>query len=123
MAALYTAQETAIGGRIGRVTSSDKHLDVILNTPKELGGPGGEGTNPEQLFAAGYSACFLSAMKFVAMQMKTALPTDAAVTAEIGIGPNGNGGFGLAAELRVRLPGMDRTAAQALIAKAHEVCP
>jgi osmotically inducible protein OsmC len=123
MQILYTAKATAIGGRDGRTTTSDSHFDVKLNTPKELGGPGGEGTNPEQLFAAGYSACFLSAMKFVAMHMKTALPTDAAVTAEIGIGPNGNGGFGLAAELRVTLPGMDRTAAQALIAKAHEVCP
>ena len=123
MQILYTAKATATGGRDGRTTTSDNRLDVILNTPKELGGPGGEGTNPEQLFAAGYSACFLSAMKFVAMHMKTALPADAAVTAEVGIGPNGNGGFALAADLRVALPGMDRTAAQALVAKAHEVCP
>ena len=123
MQILYTAKATATGGRDGRATTSDNHLDVKLNTPKELGGPGGEGTNPEQLFAAGYSACFLSAMKFVAMHMKTALPADAAVTAEVGIGPNGNGGFALAADLRVALPGMDRTAAQALVAKAHEVCP
>src|SRR5450755_983161 len=120
---LYTATATSTGGRDGRSVSSDEKLDVKLNTPKELGGPGGEGTNPEQLFAAGYSACFLSAMKFVATHMKTALPTDTAVTAEIGIGPNGNGGFGLAAELRVTLPGIDRMAAQTLIAKAHEVCP
>jgi lipoyl-dependent peroxiredoxin len=123
MQILYTAQATATGGRDGRAVSSDKHLDVKLNTPKELGGGGGEGTNPEQLFAAGYSACFLSALKFVAMQTKQALPADASVTAEIGIGPNGNGGFGLAAELRVSLPGLDAAAAQALVTKAHEVCP
>lgn len=123
MQILYTAKATASGGRDGRATSNDNRLDVILNTPKELGGSGGEGTNPEQLFAAGYSACFLSAMKFVSLHMKTALPPGAAVTAEVGIGPNGNGGFGLAAELRVALPGMDPAAAQALIAKSHEVCP
>lgn len=123
MQILYTANATATGGRDGRAVTSDNHLDVKLITPKELGGAGGQGTNPEQLFAAGYSACFLSAMKFVAMHTKTALPADAAVTAEIGIGPNGQGGFGLAAELRVALPGMEQAAAQALIAKAHEVCP
>lgn len=123
MQILYTAHATATGGRDGRAVTNDNHLDVKLNTPKELGGAGGEGTNPEQLFAAGYSACFLSAMKFVAAHMKVALPVDAAVTAEIGIGPNGQGGFGLAAELRVSLPGMEQAAAQALTAKAHEVCP
>jgi lipoyl-dependent peroxiredoxin len=123
MQILYTAQATATGGRDGRATSSDKHLDVKLNTPKELGGAGGEGTNPEQMFAAGYSACFLSAMKFVAMHTKVALPSDASVSAEIGIGPNDKGGFGLAAELKVSLPGMDAEAAQALVNKAHEVCP
>jgi len=123
MQVLYTAHATATGGRDGRAVTSDNHLDVKLNTPKELGGGGGEGTNPEQLFAAGYSACFLSAMKFVAPHMKVTLPADAAVTAEIGIGPNGEGGFGLAAELRISLPGMEQAAAQALAAKAHEVCP
>ncbi len=123
MQILYTAQATATGGRDGRATSSDKHLDVKLNTPKELGGAGGEGTNPEQMFAAGYSACFLSAMKFVAMHTKVSLPTDASVSAAIGIGPNDKGGFGLAAELTVSLPGMDAEAAQALVNKAHEVCP
>lgn len=123
MQILYTANATATGGRDGRAVTNDNHLDVKLNTPKELGGGGGDGTNPEQLFAAGYSACFLSAMKFVAMHTKVALPSEAAVTAEIGIGPNGQGGFGLAAELRVALPGMDTAAAQALVAKAHEVCP
>lgn len=123
MQILYKAQATATGGRDGRAVSSDKKLDARLSTPKELGGPGGEGTNPEQLFAAGYSACFLSAMKFVAMHAKIPLPADAAVTAEVGIGPNGNGGFGLAADLRVALPGMDRETAQTLVNKAHEVCP
>lgn len=123
MQILYKAQATATGGRDGRAVSSDKKLDARLSTPKELGGPGGEGTNPEQLFAAGYSACFLSAMKFVAMHAKIPLPADAAVTAEVGIGPNGNGGFGLAADLRVALPGMDRETAQTLVNKSHEVCP
>jgi lipoyl-dependent peroxiredoxin len=123
MQILYKAQATATGGRDGRAVSSDNNLDVRLNTPKELGGPGGAGSNPEQLFAAGYSACFLSALKFVAMHAKTSLPADAAVTAEIGIGPNSHGGFGLAADLRVALPGMDQAAAQALVNKAHEVCP
>ena len=123
MSILYTAQATANGGRDGRAISSDQHLDVKLSTPKELGGAGGEGTNPEQLFAAGYSACFLSAMKFVASQKKQSIPADVTVTAQIGIGPNDQGGFGLAAELRVALPGMDAAEAQALVAKAHEVCP
>lgn len=119
----YTALATATGGREGRAVTNDDRLDVKLSTPKELGGAGGEGTNPEQLFAAGYSACFLSAMKFVSMHMKTALPADAAVKAEVGIGPNGNGGFGLAVDLQVALPGMDAAVAQALVNKAHEVCP
>lgn len=123
MQILYTAHSTATGGRDGRAVSSDKHLDVKLSTPKELGGAGGEGTNPEQMFAAGYAACFLSAMKFVAAHTKLALPADTAVTAEVGIGPNDKGGFGLAAELRVALPGMESAAANALVAKAHEVCP
>ncbi len=119
----YKALATATGGREGRAVTNDKRLDVSLSTPKELGGAGGDGTNPEQLFAAGYSACFLSAMKFVAMHMKATLPADAAVTAEVGIGPNGKGGFGLAVDLRVALPGMESGAAEALVAKAHEVCP
>lgn len=123
MQILYKAQATATGGRDGRAVSSDNKLDAKLSMPKELGGPGGDGTNPEQLFAAGYSACFLSALKFVAMHAKVALPADAAVTTEVGIGPNGHGGFGLAADLRVALPGLDRAAAQALVDKAHEVCP
>ncbi len=123
MQILYTAKATATGGRDGRVVSSDEQLDLKVATPKELGGPGGDGTNPEQLFAAGYSACFLSAVKLVAKATKVALPAEAAVTAEVGIGPNGAGGFGLAAELKVSLPGVDREAAQAVVDRAHQVCP
>lgn len=123
MKVLYTAQATATGGREGRAHSNDERLDVKLSTPKELGGPGGDGTNPEQLFAAGYSACFLSALKLVASHAKTALPADASVTAQVGIGPNDKGGFGLTAELRVALPGVEQATAQALVNRAHEVCP
>jgi Ohr subfamily peroxiredoxin len=124
MQILYTAQATATGGRDGRGVSSDNKLDVALSTPKELGGAGGNGTNPEQLFAAGYSACFLSAMKFVAAQAKLAMPADTTVTADVGAGPNGQGGFGLAIALRVALPGIEQAAAaQSLVNKAHDVCP
>lgn len=123
MQILYTAHATATGGRDGRAISNDKHLDVPLNTPRELGGAGGPGTNPEQLFAAGYAACFLSALKFVAAHTKMQLPAEAAVNAEVGIGPNDRGGFGLAVSLEVVLPGMEASAAQALVDKAHEVCP
>jgi osmotically inducible protein OsmC len=123
MKILYTAQATATGGCDGRAVTNDGNLDVKLTMPKELGGSGGAGTNPEQLFAAGYSACFLSALKFAAGHAKVALPADAAVTAEVAIGPNASGGFGLAAKLRVALPGLDQETAQALLNKAHEVCP
>lgn len=123
MQILYTAHATATGGRDGRAASDDQRLDVPLNTPKELGGAGGAGTNPEQLFAAGYAACFLSALKFVAAHTKAQLPADTNVSAEVGIGPNDRGGFGLAVSLQVALPGMEAGAAQALVNKAHEVCP
>ena len=119
---LYTAHATATGGRDGRSISSDKVLDVKLSTPKELGGAGGDGTNPEQLFAAGYSACFIGATKFVAGQQKLALPADFNITANVGIGQI-PGGFGLEIELQVALPGMDRAVAQDLIEKADKVCP
>ncbi|RXZ33396.1 organic hydroperoxide resistance protein [Oxalobacteraceae bacterium CAVE-383] len=119
---LYTAHATATGGRDGRSISSDKVLDVKLSTPKELGGAGGDGTNPEQLFAAGYSACFIGATKFVAAQEKLALPADFSITANVGIGQI-PGGFGIEVELQISLPGMDRAAAQALVEKAHHVCP
>ena len=119
---LYTATATATGGREGRAVSSDNALDVQLSTPRELGGAGGPGTNPEQLFAAGYSACFIGAMKAVAAREKIALPADVSIVGRVGIGPIPNG-FGIQAELSISLPGMDRDAAEALIAKAHQVCP
>ena len=123
MQIIYTAEAVSTGGGDGRSVSSDKHLDVKLTTPKEMGGAGGEGTNPEQMFAAGYSACFIGAMKFVAGATKVAVPGDTSVKAEVGIGPNDKGGFGIAVTLNIALPGMDKAAAQALVDKAHEVCP
>ncbi|MFZ6658365.1 organic hydroperoxide resistance protein [Undibacterium sp. TJN19] len=123
MQVLYTANATATGGRDGRAVSSDNQLSVKLTTPKELGGAGGDGTNPEQLFAAGYSACFIGAMKFVAAAQKIALPADTSINGLVGIGPNGKGGFGLEVTLNVSVPGMERSAAEALVHKAHEVCP
>lgn len=119
---LYTAEATAFGGRDGRAESSDKALNIKLSTPRELGGLGGEGTNPEQLFAAGYSACFIGALKVAAMQAKVALPADVAVTGRVGIGPI-EGGFGIEAALQVSLPGMERERAEALVEAAHRVCP
>ena len=118
---LYTAVATTTGGRDGRSTSSDGLLDVKLAPPKELGGAGGA-TNPERLFAAGYSACFLGAMKHVAGMKKVAVPADTTITASVGIGPIPQG-FGINAKLVVSLPGMDRAAAQALVDAAHQVCP
>ncbi len=120
---LYKTSATSTGGRDGRAVSADNKLEVKLAAPRELGGTGAEGTNPEQLFAAGYSACFLSAMKFVAGQTKQALPADTTVTGQVGIGPNDEGGFALDVELRVSLPGLAPEAAKALVDKAHEVCP
>lgn len=119
---LYTAEATATGGRDGQAVSSDKALDVKLTTPRELGGLGGEGTNPEQLFAAGYSACFIGALKVVAMQGKIRLPQDLAVTGRVSIGPIEHG-FGIAVALTVALPGMEQAAAEQLVAAAHQVCP
>jgi Ohr subfamily peroxiredoxin len=119
---LYRAMATATGGRDGKASSSDGALDIKLTTPKELGGAGGAGTNPEQLFAAGYSACFLGALKFVAMQSKVQLPADVSITGQVGIGPI-PGGFGIEAELRISVPGMDRGQAEELVGKAHQVCP
>ena len=119
---LYTAHATSTGGREGSSKSSDGALSVQLSTPKELGGAGGPGTNPEQLFAAGYSACFIGAMKAVAGKQKIALPADTSIAADVGIGPI-PGGFGIQATLNISLPGMDREAAQALVNAAHHVCP
>jgi len=119
---LYTAHATSTGGRDGRSVTSDKALDVRLATPRELGGAGGEGTNPEQLFAAGYSACFIGALKFVAAKEKIAFPADASIDASVGIGPLPTG-FGIQAELKISLPGLPREQAEALVQKAHQVCP
>ncbi|MEZ9537125.1 organic hydroperoxide resistance protein [Shewanella sp. 10N.286.51.B8] len=121
---IYSASAKTTGGRDGRSVSSDNKLSVELSTPKELGGAGGEGTNPEQLFAAGYSACFIGAMKFVAAQDKKILSADLSVEATVGIGANTQGaGFAIDVALSIDLPGMDKIAAQALIEKAHQVCP
>lgn len=119
---LYTAHATATGGREGTAKSSDGVLDVRLTTPKELGGGGGDGTNPEQLFAAGYAACFLGAMKVVAARDKTPLPAGTSIDSSVGIGPAGSG-FGIQVALTISAPGMDRAQAEALVEKAHQVCP
>lgn len=119
---LYRATATATGGREGSASSSDNALNVKLSTPRELGGAGGDGTNPEQLFAAGYSACFIGAMKAVAAREKIALPADTSIEGTVGIGPLPPG-FGIEAELKISLPGMPREQAQALVDKAHLVCP
>lgn len=123
MEALYTASATAHGGRNGTVESSDGILDLDLTMPKEMGGPGDEGaTNPEQLFAAGYSACFENALRRVAGRQKKHLDEDTSITANVGIGRDGNG-FGLKVELVGHLPGIPREEAEALMHAAHEVCP
>jgi len=119
---VYTAKAKATGGRDGRATSSDNVLDVKLGVPKEMGGAGGEATNPEQLFAAGYSACFLGAMKFVASRDKIAMPKEAWIEGEVGIGPIPTG-FGIEATLNIHLPEMDTAEAQKLVDAAHIVCP
>ena len=119
---LYTAHATSTGGRAGTSRSSDGVLDLTLTTPKELGGNGAVGTNPEQLFAAGYSACFIGAMKHVAMLQKIALPADTSITADVGIGPI-PAGFGIQVAMTVTIPGMDRATAEKLVQAAHGVCP
>ena len=124
MKILYTAKGSATGGRTGAAASDDGRLSVTLDTPKELGGAGGAGTNPEQMFAAGYSACFLGALKFVAGKAKVALAPETKVTATVGIGPRDDGqGFGLDVALEVSAPGVDREVAQKLVEQAHIVCP
>ena len=121
---LYTTQAYATGGRDGHAETLDGTFRVDLSTPKELGGAGGAGNNPEQLFAAGYSACFIGAMKAVAAQNKhLKVPADTKVTATVGIGPRSEGGFGLTVALDVSLPGIERADAEELVAKAHQVCP
>ena len=124
MPILYRTSATSTGGRAGSSKSSDGNLAVTLTMPKELGGDGAPGTNPEQLFAAGYSACFLGALKFVAGQAKVALPAETNITANVGIGPREDGGgFGIEVDLVADLPGIDVDVARDLIAKAHIVCP
>ncbi len=124
MTILYTTQATAIGGREGSAKSADGALNVSLSTPKELGGAGGSGTNPEQLFAAGYSACFLGALKFVAGKAEIPIPAETTVSAQVGIGPRDDqAGFGIEVELTVTIPGMEKAIAEDLVAQAHVVCP
>ena len=120
---VYTASATATGdGRGGHTRSSDGVLDLDLAVPKEMGGPGGPLTNPEQLFAAGYAACFHSALKIVAGKQKITL-TDTAITVDVGIGPNGQGAYGLTVTIEAELPGLDETRARGLLEQAHQVCP
>ena len=124
MQIIYTAEATAYGGRKGRVTSDDDRLDVELSIPTDMGGPGGDGTNPEQLFAGSFAACFHAAMKLVARKMSLDT-TDSTVTARVSIGPAESGvGYGLSAQLVVALPKIeDRAAAEALVETTHKVCP
>ena len=119
---LYTAHATSTGGREGTSKSDDGVLELKLTTPKGLGGNGATGTNPEQLFAAGYSACFIGAMKHVALMQKVALPADTSIAADVGIGPIPQG-FGIQVALHVHIPGMDKDAAKKIVDAAHQVCP
>jgi len=120
----YTAHGSATGGREGQAATDTGNVKLVLNTPKELGGGGGEGTNPEQLFAMGYSACFLGALKFAAGKEKVKIPDDARVSADVGIGPRDDGkGFGIAVKLTISAPGIDKAQLEDLVQKAHIVCP
>lgn len=123
--ALYTAHATSTGGRTGSAESSDGAIKLPLMTPKELGGTGGTGTNPEQLFAAGYSACFIGAMKAVAARQKIELPVDVSIKSDVSIGPmtGKEGAFGIAVAMAISVPGMAKADAEKLVATAHEVCP
>ena len=119
----YRTRATATGGRDGEARSEDGRFTAKLSTPKELGGAGGDGTNPEQLFAAGYSACFIGALKAAGQQLGLKVPADTTVAATVGIGPRDAGGFGITADLEVTLPGLDRADAQRLVDAAHQICP
>lgn len=119
---LYQAQAIVSGGREGHATSDDKALDIKLSTPKGLGGAGGDGTNPEQLFAAGYAACFTGALKLVASRQKVTIPAASTIEGLVGIGPVG-AAFGIEVELRINVPELDKTLVEELVAKAHQVCP
>jgi Ohr subfamily peroxiredoxin len=121
---LYTGHGHATGGRAGQGASSDKKVDLTLSVPKGLGGDDGPGTNPEELFAVGYSACFLGALKLVAGKEKLKLPEDTKVSAAIGVGPREDGGgFGITAALTVTAEGVDKAKLEELVQKAHIVCP
>lgn len=120
---LYTTSARATGGRDGESGTTDGTFHVKLAVPKELGGPGGDGVNPEQLFATGYAACFLGAMKVAASQVGVKVPAETSVTSTVGIGPRSEGGFGITAALHVELPGIEKAKAEELVAKAHEICP
>ena len=119
----YKTTATANGGRDGEAHTEDGSLAVKLSTPKELGGAGGSGNNPEQLFAAGYSACFLGAMKAISGAEKLKVPADTSVTTTVGIGPRSEGGFGITADIKISLPGLDRADAERLVHAAHQICP
>ncbi len=121
---LYTAQGTATGGRNGRATVAESGLDLVLAAPPALGGDG-KGSNPEQLFAAGYSACFIGAMQFAATQDESLakVPAEVSLTANVGIGPKPEGGFGLSVALVVTLPGLDAAQAERIVEAGHKICP
>lgn len=119
----YRTTASATGGRDGSARTEDGSFQVQLSTPKELGGAGGPGANPEQLFAAGYSACFIGALKVAGGQLKLKVPADMTVSAQVGIGPRSEGGFGITADLTVSLPGLDRADAERLVEAAHQICP
>lgn len=119
----YRTSASAIGGRDGQARTEDGTFEVKLSTPKELGGAGGDGANPEQLFAAGYSACFIGALKVAGLQLKLKVPAETKVTATVGIGPRSEGGFGITADLVIDLPGVERADAEKLVETAHQICP
>jgi Ohr subfamily peroxiredoxin len=124
MRIVYTAHGSATGGRVGEAMTDTGNIKVKLSRPKEMGGEGGDGTNPEQLFAMGYSACFLGALKFAAGKEKVQIPDDARVSADVGFGPRDDGaGFGIAVKLAVSAPGVDRATLEDVVKKAHVVCP
>lgn len=120
---LYSTTVTATGGRDGAARSDDGRVDVQLSTPRELGGAGGAGTNPEQLFAAGYAACFIGALKVAGKELRMTVPPQVSIDATVGIGPRAEGGFGITADLVVHLPGIAHEEAEKLVATAHQICP
>jgi Ohr subfamily peroxiredoxin len=119
---IFTTSATAHGGRTGKITSPDEQLTLDLSVPKEMGGPGGAGTNPEQLFAAGYAACFHSALSLIGRRRKVDT-SSSTVTGIVGLSPNGAGGFQLAVTLSIALPDVEPSVAHELIEAAHQVCP